>query len=415
MTASVSLGLLVIGCGRREGGPPTASSNDKTATVAKETPAKPAAPKAPAKPAGPTTTAPKPKPDPVERVIHDLEFSESIARYYLLKRLEKPQLNPDLAAAHANPTLRSRIAQAILKLVERTDGEGSGVLHVWVTPEQLSGLLEFMKPAARKNTGDIIKALGEIKDPRSVEAIAPYFPSKRDVVSRAFQKLGAELCSQAVLAFFNYPDGGPRGEARRLSAYFRTKQDAILDQTLRDLKAEEPSRRYWTCDWLLKLDLKEPRRTEMARALEPVITDINGDVRRKALAALLRLADADTVPCLVKYLNDPKNNVDRKNVVLYLGRCKDSRAVVAVVRELNTDNYSAAREAVKQMGSMAEKEVCKFLEQSSAAMRSDAARLLEVIGTQDSAAALKKALNDKHPTVKSSAKKALERISERAK
>jgi HEAT repeat protein len=133
------------------------------------------------------------------------------------------------------------------------------------------------------------------------------------------------------------------------------------------------------------------------------------------MPALLRLAGADTVPCLVKYLEDPKNSSDRKNVVLHLGRSKDPRAVVVVAKELDSDNKHAAREAVKAMGSMAEKEVCRFLAHEEASLRSDAARLLEIIGTQESVAALKNVLNDKHPTVKSCAKKALQRIADRAK
>jgi HEAT repeat protein len=67
------------------------------------------------------------------------------------------------------------------------------------------------------------------------------------------------------------------------------------------------------------------------------------------------------------------------------------------------------------MGAVAEKEVCKLLVHQDVVLRHDATSLLQVIATPASVEALKKALNDEHPSVKSSAKKALQRIAERAK
>jgi HEAT repeat protein len=403
--------LVLLGCGQRESASAPRPREEGPPPVATGQPAKSAERAVP-----PVKHAPpaKAKADPIEKLLRELAEAREPGIYYTLIRLEKPELNPVLKEAHANPQQRARIAEAIFKLMSNGSGRAAGVMHVWVIPEQLPDLVEFLRSRGKMEK-EVIRALAQIKDPRSVEAMAKYFPKHRDAVSRAFQQLGKDLCATAVLAYFHHENTGIHMEARRLTGYFGTPLDAVLDQTLRELKADEPRRRFWACDWLLKLDAKHPRRAELARALESLITDKEGQVQRKAVPALLRLADSSNVPCLVEYLLDRKNSWDRKSIVLHLGKSRDARAVVAVVRELDSRNKSDAREAVKEMGAIAEKEVCKLLYHEDTTLRHDAATLLQVIGTQESVAALKKALDDKHPSVKSNAQKALQRIAERAK
>jgi hypothetical protein len=395
----------MLGCGRRESDAVPRPHEGSTPTIAREQPAKPA---------NQAPSHAKVEADPIERLLRELAEARQPGIFFTLRRLEKPELNPVYKEAHADPRQRARIAEAIFKLVQDGNGTAAGIIHVWVVPEQLPGLVEFLRSRGKLEK-EIIRALAKIKDLRSVEAIASHFPRHRDAVSRAFQELGKDLCSNAVLAYFHHEDTGVHNEARRLTGYFGTPLDAVLDRTLRDLKAEEPRRRFWACDWLLKLDVKHPRRAEFAKALEPLITDRKGDVQRKALPALLRLADSDNVPCLVAYLLERNNTWDRKSVLHFLGERKEPRAVAVVVRELDSRDKQAARDAVKGMGAIAEKEVCKLLEHSDASLRHDAANLLQVIATSASVESLKKALNDEHPSVKSSAKKALQRIAERTK
>ena len=250
--ATVGAALLVAGCGRRESAAPV---GPQTSTVGSEVGAKAAG----AAPASPKTGI-----DPIERLLRELAEARQPGIYFTLKKLEKPELQPHLTQAHADPQQRARISRAILKLAVDGDGTAAGVMRVWVIPEQVPALIEFMQSRG-KFEKEFINALAEIKDPRSVEAIAKYFPRFRETVSRAFVKLGGELCGTAVLPYLHYPDAGLRNEARRLCGVFGVKPDAILDQTLRDLKADEPKRRFAACEWLLKADPKQPRRAEIAR------------------------------------------------------------------------------------------------------------------------------------------------------
>jgi HEAT repeat protein len=403
----------MIGCGRQD-------QETEPAPVPPQKPA-PAVARPAAGPAKTGDKTAKAKGDPIERLLQELAYGREPGILFTLKALGTPERNPAWAKAHADADQRARISEAILKRMTALGSghaQAAGVMHVWVIPAQVPTLIEFMERTGQHEQA-VMRSLSEIKDPRSVAAIAKLFNKSgghRTAASRAFQKLGPALCERAVLAYFHDAQTGEREEARRLIGYFRTKPDLIIDQTLLDLKAEPAKRRYWTCDWLLKFDPKQPRRAEIAKTLEKLVTDTEGQVNRRAVPALVRLAGPENVPCLAAYLLDPKNDWGRRDVVLYLGKTKDARAAAAVVRELDRrDNWASAEEAVKAMGSVAEAELIKLLADGEPPVRRRAVKLLELVGSTASVPALQAAAGDSDGGIRADAERALRTIAKKAK
>src|SRR5262249_9696291 len=96
--AGVILGLL-FGCGKRESPAPSVPVGDPAPTSAND----PRPKTAPAKAEG----------DPIEKLLHELAVARQPGIYFTLKKLEKPELQPHLAKAHADERQRARIARAI--------------------------------------------------------------------------------------------------------------------------------------------------------------------------------------------------------------------------------------------------------------------------------------------------------------
>lgn len=422
--------MLLTGCGRRDPAPAADQPGPAdgggvvrgVVTDNKPAPAEPTAkgdaPNAGAQKKSDAANAGQTDDEKYERLLRDLAEAREPSIYFTLTGLHKPELRPHLAKFHADPEKRAKIADGIWKIIAAERGTSVGaaadVLQEWVVPEQVPTLIEFMEKRGRFKQA-IIEALANIKDPRCAEVIGNEFPHFRDRCSKCLVKLGPELSRNVVIPHINYPDNGVRGEAQRLATMFGVKFDALLEQTFKDLKNDDPKRRANACEWLQKADAKQERRAEIAKALEPHITDTKSEIMRRALPALLKFAGPENIPCLVDYLKDEKNKWDRKSVVLYLGKTRDARAVGVIVRELETNNGAAARDAVKEMGPAAEKEVAKLLEHEVTSMRANAAILLQSIGTKDSVPALERAANDSNSTVQTNAKKALRDIAARSK
>jgi HEAT repeat protein len=165
---------------------------------------------------------------------------------------------------------------------------------------------------------------------------------------------------------------------------------------------------------LAKVYPAEHRREEVARALEPAAT--NGDiiVRPNAVRALAVWATPDSVPALIKVLDDQAPQC-RAEAMTGLAALKDERGAAAVAKRLADHSDRAnARQALEAMGPVAEKPVAALLTHPDHLVRREACDILKTIGTSESVAALQTvAGQDKSPPVQRAAQEALQAIAAR--
>jgi hypothetical protein len=351
----------------------------------------------------------------VDGALADLREAREPDVLFTLEKLGRPDNYPELQQARADPERRAIIAGAIVKLLgERSPnivGYAAGALPAWVVPENLPTVLEALGRTQAPHR-QLLDVLGEIQDPRGAEVLGTWFLKEGRAASRAFQKLGPKLAEKEVLKFLHHPDGNAHREARRILQGFKTSDDALVAQTLLDLKADEPKRRLAAASWVEQRDSQAAHRAELAKAVEPLVTDREADVFRPAITALRKLGTADNIPAFEAFLRSGIP-YDRRDIYHFLGKTKDPRAAALLVRELDARDGGVAREALKACGPAAESAVCKLLQSDQRAARLAAVNVLQTIGTKASVPSLEKAKSDKDRMVKEGAKKALRLIAER--
>jgi hypothetical protein len=132
-------------------------------------------------------------------------------------------------------------------------------------------------------------------------------------------------------------------------------------------------------------------RAEVARAVEALLTGDDTFTRMSAAKALGVWGDKESVPVLLKLLDDEDVFVCH-GALAALGQLKDERAAEPIARRLKDfKNLHAAGEALRALGGKAEKVVIPYLRDPEVFVRVEACRILGEIGTQDSEAALKEA------------------------
>jgi hypothetical protein len=187
--------------------------------------------------------------------------------------------------------------------------------------------------------------------------------------------------------------------------------EAELTKALAGLKSGDRAERREALDRLANAKPAE-RRAEVARAIEALLTGNDHFTGRSAAKALGVWGDKESVPVLLKLLDDDDVFVCR-DVLAALGQLKDERAIEPIARRLKDFKYlHPAGEALRAMGGKAEKAVIPYLKDPEVFVRLEACRILEEIGTKDSEAALKEAA-DKDDFVEGPAKAALQAIAAR--
>jgi hypothetical protein len=351
----------------------------------------------------------------VDGALEQLREAREPDVLFTLEKLGRPDNYPELQAARTDPDQRAIIAGAIVKLLgERSSnivGYAAGALPTWVVLDNLPAVFEALERTQAPHR-QLLAVLGEVKDPRCAEVLGTWFLKEGRAASRAFQKLGPNLAEKEVLKFLHHPDNNAHGEARRILQAFKTSDDALVDQTLVDLKSDEPKRRFAAASWVEQRDRQAPRRAELVKEVEPLVAEREADLFRPALKVLLKLGTADNIPAFEAFLKAGISG-DRRAIYLFLGKTKDARAAALLVRELDARDGGAAREALKACGPAAEGVVCKLLESDRRQARLAAVNVLQTIGTKASIPNLEKAKRDNDRMVAEGAKKALRQIADR--
>ncbi|SIO19724.1 HEAT repeat-containing protein [Singulisphaera sp. GP187] len=161
----------------------------------------------------------------------------------------------------------------------------------------------------------------------------------------------------------------------------------FTDQALADLKSPNPHFRKMALG-RLKNAPPNDRRDEIAKAVEPLLTDPDGFCRSDAAKTLAVWGGVDSTPALLKVLKDPAFNV-RWAILDALKELRDPKAAEALIDYLMTSNdRGKAAEALKAIGPSAEEAVLRGLTHHDGFARMDVCRILQAIGTLKSVPAL---------------------------
>jgi predicted Zn finger-like uncharacterized protein len=232
-----------------------------------------------------------------------------------------------------------------------------------------------------------IQLLGDLKDARAADAVAARLPDFFDRVhaSNALRNIGPSA-EKAVLPYFFHADGGVQTEARSLLKGYGTKQSAILDAALAELKSPNANVRKTAAEWLAKANPNTDRRGEVAGALEGFLTEQDWGARNAGLDALAIWATKDTVPALLDALKDDNVGANdiRHRAMRILGKLKDERAAAPLCHRLsNFFDREEASKALQELGPVAEKEVAKYVFDKDPGIREKAQLLIKGYGTKD--------------------------------
>jgi S1-C subfamily serine protease len=180
-----------------------------------------------------------------------------------------------------------------------------------------------------------------------------------------------------------------------------------VDSLIRDIRSDDPFRVRTA---LARLSMSDPgdRRDEVAALLAEKLAGSDLFAKTMAARGLAKWATAEQLPALLEAVQDDNSGV-RGFLIEALGRVKDERAAEAVASAYG-GNRIQARQALKQLGPVAEPAVLKLLEDKEWSIRMDACDILGEIGTEKSVPALEKAANDENALVKMRAEDALKKI-----
>jgi predicted Zn finger-like uncharacterized protein len=181
-------------------------------------------------------------------------------------------------------------------------------------------------------------------------------------------------------------------------------------KALYDLQSPNQGRR---ADAVRRLKDMRPdeHREEVRKALEAHINDPDIFLRGDIIEALGVWGNKESVPLLLKALNDEHA---RSAAIQALGRLKDERAVEPLAERLeNFFSRHDAEEALKAMGPMAEKAVIPRLRHHDDGVRGSACEVLRAIGTKESLPALQVVVDEKNFFISPKAEEAIRAIKAR--
>jgi predicted Zn finger-like uncharacterized protein len=164
------------------------------------------------------------------------------------------------------------------------------------------------------------------------------------------------------------------------------KPPANLDEALEYLRDNKVSKRHAGAQWLARGPRDRARQDEIARALVPLLSDPNPQVRLAGVKALAMWATRDQVPVLLEVLNDEDAPAgERRQVAIQaLGRLKDERAVDPLAQRLpHFFDRDHAAKALQEIGPMAEAAVLKFFNHPDNGARESARRIIQSYHTKE--------------------------------
>jgi beta-lactamase regulating signal transducer with metallopeptidase domain len=205
-----------------------------------------------------------------------------------------------------------------------------------------------------------------------------------------------------------------RLEAETSAAMQRIPLDrSALNDALADLMAAESFR---VQNAALRLERADPqgRRDEVARALVPLLASPEKLTRQAGARALAVWGTPDSVPALIKALDDELESVPQA-ALQGLGRLHDARAIEPIVGLIKAGKHrTQAVQALSAMGESAEEAASELLADQNSDVRFDGCLVLKVIGGEKSVKLLERtSREDENAVVRLIAERAAEEIRDR--
>ncbi len=192
---------------------------------------------------------------------------------------------------------------------------------------------------------------------------------------------------------------------------------ADVEKSIAELKSPDARVRKGAVDRLAKMYAPHPKlRADVAKLLEPLLTDKDFWTRQSACQALSIWAGPENIKGLIAAI-ELEDVMTRRAAMPVLTRFKDPAAAPAIAKLLlGLGERGEASKALKAIGPAAEKAVIPYLTNKDPWVAAEACHILKDIGTKESIAPLESVLENKpHFIVAPAAKAALAAIQTRTK
>ena len=275
------------------------------------------------------------------------------------------------------------VARALEPLLSNADGRDAVVkaLETWATKDNVPALAGLLSQNVSRQP--ILRILTKLKDERAADAIAARLPDggDRPVAAAALKDIGPPA-EKAVLAYFHHPDRAVQKVAADLLKGFGTTQDALLEQTLKDVSDAKKGRRRDALEWLATADLVDSKRNDVSKAVEPVLQDQDRGMRDVAYRAYFRWLGPEGLNTLIQIVIAEQSD-HRHKAMEALSKYKDLKAAGAIASRLpHGGDRSVASKCLKAMCGWAETPCVQLLGSKDRAVRFEVVHILQVVGTR---------------------------------
>ena len=194
----------------------------------------------------------------------------------------------------------------------------------WATKDNVQALVDELKRNDGNTRVACMDALAKIKDERGAEAVAARLTDffGRADAARALREMGP-VAAKAVAAYVNNPNADVQKDAQQLLKGYGAGADVAFDAMVADLSAADNNQRKRAVEWLAGQQVDDAHQQQVARALDKLVDNDDffaGDARKAAARAELVWAEKDSVPTLLKCM---ENNDVGADCMAALGRLKD--------------------------------------------------------------------------------------------
>jgi HEAT repeat protein len=287
-----------------------------------------------------------------------------------------------------DPTRQKEVGQALEPLLDdgQTREQGARALGKWATKDNVPALIKVLDAEGGNAWRPAIEALTRLKDERSASVLAAQLPNffRKEDAGRALQALGP-VAEKEVVKFIHHKDFGARQKASQLLKGYNTKDDVLIAQHVTDLGSTEPETKRLAAEDLAKVKLDPTRQAEVARALDPLLVDIDRRMHEAAVNALAIWAIKDNAVGLLKVMDDLGLH---DKALLILIQLKDARTLPALAVRLLTPQREKIARAMLQIGPPAAVEQAvlraEFLGNTDRNVRKQVIAILALVGSKNS-------------------------------
>ena len=278
------------------------------------------------------------------------------------------------------------------------------------------------KRLATREVERAMKMVSRYPTPAGVDALVRWLTNVfayRNATS-ILERIPAKIAEPVVVKYMNEPDQTFRHRIMALLKFYRTKDEVLFDQVVKDINSADVKKREHAVKYLAKLPVTESRKKEISLLLNDMLKSTDEKVQKAAMEALQTWVTEANIEQILPFVADLDAKVGHKGdmkrlAIPMLAKLKDKRAVVPIAANLlNIFHQKEAQQALIELGPMAEEAVLTFLNNQNASYRRIGCQLLQHIGTEKSIKYLKRSIQkDPITSVKQQAAITLQVITKR--